>query len=136
MPGSLLDLAREDLPPLLHAEIAVEIARRDPPLDQPGRGLLAGAVLADGWPLDLLDLCARRLADGIDGELPLPQRLRRWQQARRRERWTPSPRWLLGLRHRATAAWRTAGLPPPREAFKCLKDLLRFGRGRGGGGQG
>ena len=133
LPPSLLDLEqKEHLPALLYAEITLEITRRDPALDPAERTLLAGALLDAARPMALLELCLTRIGDGIDAELPLAQRLARWQRAERIERLTPSLRTLLRLRQHAEAGWRIVGLPPPREVAGWLRDALRGFFGKGG----
>jgi hypothetical protein len=77
LPGSLLDLEHEDLPALMHAEIALEIARLQLPLDAVEAAFLAEALTRHARPMALLDHCTKRLRDGVDGDLPLPARLKR-----------------------------------------------------------
>jgi hypothetical protein len=124
---SALDLVREDLPALMHAEITLEIARRDPPLDDAERAQLAGVLLADGRPVELLELALTRVADGYDVDLPLPQRLKRWRRETLGERLTPTPRGLIRVRHAVITNWRSAGLDrlPWREIADWIKGLLR-----------
>jgi hypothetical protein len=132
LPGSLLDLTRKDLPLLLHAEITAEIGRQDLPLDVPETRAFAGFIMSEARPLEVLDYCAERLRDGVDGELPLPQRLKRWRHRLDWERWWPSVRMLTQLRDRAAIGWRALGLPPPGEVLKSLKDLLPWLGGKMG----
>lgn len=132
-PGSLLNLTRDDLPGLRHEEIAAEIVRLDPPLTDYERALLAAQVLDCKRPMELLDWAHRRLVDGVDAELPLPERLQRWQRDMQRERWTPAPRWLTRARKRLVATWRSSGLQrlPLEKIAKALKGLLSSGGAKG-----
>lgn len=108
--GSTLDLTREDLPALAHAEIAAEVERRAPPLDGGGRTLLTAAVLADPCPLDLLDLACRRLRDGEHGHWGLNERLARWSGELKAERGRIGPPWAVHMRHRVTTWWLASGV--------------------------
>jgi hypothetical protein len=137
MPGrvrttSTLDLTRETLPALMHAEITTELARRDPALDDAERSQLALAVLADGQPAAFLELALKHIGDGRDADLPLSQRLKRWQRVLLAERMMPTPRGLLRLRDAAITTWRLAGLDrlPLREIADWVKGVLRLGGGK------
>lgn len=131
---STLDLIREDLPALMHAEVRLEITRHAPPLDAAGQAQLAQAVLRDGQPVRFLELALKRIGDGVDADLPLPQRLDRWQRELRRERRTLTPRALLRLRDMTITSWRSAGLDrlPWQGIADSIKAVLRPGGGNKG----
>lgn len=108
--GSILDLTREDLPALGHAEVAAEVERRAPPLDGGGRALVAAAVLADPCPLDLLDLACKRLRDGQHGHLALNERMARWVRELEAERRRIGPKRAVALRHWVQTWWLASGV--------------------------
>jgi hypothetical protein len=132
LPGSLLNLGpKPELPSLLHAEIRSEIARRRLPFDESEAQLLADAVMQYSRPMELLHLCTKRLRDGMDGELPLPTRLKRWGRDLDRRRMRLGTRWVMRMRDLTTVHWLVSGLPPPSQVLKTIKDLLPWLGGKG-----
>jgi hypothetical protein len=133
--GSTLDLTREDLPALGHAEVVAEITRRAPPLDGGGRALLAAAVLAAPCPLDLLERACGRLRDGQHGHLALDERLARWDRELRMERRHIGPGAVVRLRHKVQTWWAASGIGkvlPTAKVWAGIRDLLPWtGRKKG-----
>ncbi|WP_295388652.1 hypothetical protein [uncultured Thiodictyon sp.] len=130
--GSILDLAREDLPVLAWSEVMAEIERRHLCLDEKDRARLAAAVLDNPCPWDFLDLACRRLADGVNPTWSLRKRLKRWAQEVHRDGRRLGPGSVVRLRHRLQTWWRASGLGK-------LLPLARLGAWIGGffpGGRG
>jgi len=127
-----MGLTRKDLVPYIGSQSKVsEVLNRKRPLSlsmirrlSEGLGISADVLIRE--PAQV------RLRDGVDGELPLPQRLKRWRHRLDWERWWPSVRMLTQLRDRAAIGWRALGLPPPGEVLKSLKDLLPWLGGKMG----